>query len=85
MKILEVFNGNSKRIIDLKLKTKNDFEKGIHHFQEQKFSTALESFEKVIDLDPKDKAAILYIERCTYYLKNGVSIDWDGVENINLQ
>jgi adenylate cyclase len=83
--ILEILNGNSKRIIDLKLKTKIHFEKGIELYLDKKFSESLIQFDKVIQEDPKDKAALIYIDRCKFYLKNGVALDWDGIEKLDFK
>ncbi|MCB1156207.1 MAG: adenylate cyclase [Leptospiraceae bacterium] len=85
VKIYEVLNGNSNRIIELKLKTKNDFETGIENYQQKNFEIAVEYFQKVKRLDPKDKASELYLTRCEFYLKNGVSPDWDGVEKLDFK
>ncbi|MCB1178631.1 MAG: guanylate cyclase, partial [Leptospiraceae bacterium] len=85
VEIYEVLNGNSDRIINLKMKTKEDFEKGIRLYQEKDLKKALRLFKKVIKQDPKDNACELYINRCEFYLKNGVSPDWDGVEKLDFK
>lgn len=61
--VYEIFNGNSQRIIDLKLATRDDFEEGIRAKQEGNFDEAAMLFEKVLQRDPKDKASQLYLER----------------------
>jgi two-component system sensor histidine kinase ChiS len=81
--IIEVLNGNSERIIDLKLKTKELFEKGVIQFTEQKFEVAIETFTKVLEIDPLDRACKIHLERCHYYAKHGVPPDWEGVVALN--
>jgi adenylate cyclase len=81
--IIEVLNGNSERIIDLKLKTKELFEKGVIQFTEQNFEIAIETFTKVLEIDPLDRACKIHLERCHYYAKHGVPPDWEGVVALN--
>jgi len=85
VEIFEILNGNSDRIINLKLKTKQDFETGIQLYKKKDFANALKLFQKVNDVDSKDKACELYLHRCEFYLKNGASPDWDGVEKLDFK
>lgn len=85
VEIYEILNGNSERIINLKLKTREDFEKGIQYYQKKDFDNAFKFFQKVKEADSKDKACELYIHRCEFYLKNGISPDWDGVEKLDFK
>ncbi|MEM7184765.1 MAG: adenylate/guanylate cyclase domain-containing protein [Spirochaetota bacterium] len=78
--VVEILNGSSQRIIDLKLSTKEDFEKGVFHYNEAQFQEAMNYFQKVLQQDPKDKAAGIHLERSTFYHKHGVPPDWEGVE-----
>ena len=63
--VIEILNGNSKRIIDLKLETRPDFEKGIELYKDQKFYEAIGQFRQVLEKDPKDKAAENYLQRAS--------------------
>lgn len=83
--ILEILNGNSKRIIELKIKLKPLFEQGIEYYNKKDFDKAKENFYKVLKEDPKDKASELYIERCKFYMMNGVDHDWEGIEKLNFK
>lgn len=85
VQILEILNGNSKRIIDLKLKTKTLFEDGISLYFRRDFESAKKKFESVLKEDPKDKAAEIYFGRCSYYSKNGIDPDWDGAEKLDFK
>lgn len=76
--IYEILNGNSKRIIDLKLSTKKDFEEGINIYLEEKFEESCEIFKKILKIDPKDTAVSLYLERAKFYTVHGVPINWEG-------
>ncbi|MCB1179597.1 MAG: adenylate/guanylate cyclase domain-containing protein, partial [Leptospiraceae bacterium] len=85
VRIYEILNGNSKRIIELKLKTKPDFEKAIELYTKGKFKEALKIFKSILKTDSKDKAFLLYIDRCNFYSKNGVSPEWDGIEKLDFK
>ena len=85
VEILEILNGNSQRIIELKIKLRPIFEQGIEYYSKKKFDKALENFKKVLMEDPKDKASELYVDRCEFYIKNGVSHEWDGVEKLDFK
>jgi hypothetical protein len=63
--------------------TKELFEKGVVQFSEQKFEVAIETFTKVLEIDPLDRACKIHLERCHYYAKHGVPPDWEGVVALN--
>ncbi len=81
--VIEILNGNSQRIIDLKLSTKTDFEKGVELYLEQKFYESIGYFKKVLDKDPRDKATEIYMERARYFDQHGVSPEWEGIESLD--
>lgn len=78
--VVEILNGNSRRIIDLKLATKSFFEKGIELYLSCRWDEARSSFQRVLEKDPKDKAAEIYIERIEKYRKLEIPGEWTGVE-----
>lgn len=78
--IFELFSGDREEVIEMKIKTKSDFEKGIYLFQEEQFSSALSLFQNVIKINPYDKAAVIFLSRCEKMIKYGIPPDWDSVE-----
>jgi len=78
--VFEVFDGDSAEMIDLKLKTRTDFEKGLLHYHSEEFVEAQAFFKTVLDQNPEDKAASLYLKRAAYFIKYGAPVDWEGVE-----
>ena len=78
--VFEVLDGYPAKDIELKLKTQRDFEKGVFDYYGQKFAEALDHFKQTLDIDPGDRAAILYLKRTEHCLTYGIPIDWDGVE-----
>ncbi|MEM7179292.1 MAG: response regulator [Spirochaetota bacterium] len=80
--VVEILNGNSQRIIDLKLNTKEDFELGMELYHQRKFYDSKHYFQKVLSADPKDKAAEIILNRAIHYEKNGIPPDWEFAETL---
>lgn len=78
--VFEIFNGYPPDIVEMKLKTRTDFEMGLFHYLDQEFGDAISYFEQILAIDTGDKAAEFYLKRTKHYLENGVPTDWDGVE-----
>ena len=78
--VFEIFNGDPPQMIDLKLKTSTDFEKGLLYYHNQEFAAARSHFEQVLTQNPADKAAQLYQKRTSHFMEYGVPPDWEGVE-----
>lgn len=76
--IYEILNGNSERIIELKLSTKKQFEDGVNLYLEEKFDEASVIFKDILKKDPRDTAVSLYLERAKYYTMHGVPVNWEG-------
>ncbi len=62
--VFEVFDGDDLKIKEVKLATKSLFEKGLFLYYQQAFSEATKRFETVIRINPKDRVAQIYLERC---------------------
>ena len=52
---------------ELKLKTKIDFENGVKSLIHRRYEEAKENFEKVIQVDPKDSVASVYVEQISKF------------------
>jgi two-component system sensor histidine kinase ChiS len=78
--VFEIFDGDPPEIVDLKLETRTDFEKGLLYYHSQEFVKAQEHFGQVLKCNPDDKAAQLYMKRATYFQQYGVPLNWEGVE-----
>ena len=77
--IIEILNGNTDEYIDLKLKTKENFEFGQILFGAADFNNSIKFFKKVIEVDPSDTAADLYLNRSEYYKIHGAPPNWVGI------
>jgi two-component system sensor histidine kinase ChiS len=78
--VFEIFDGDPAEIVDLKLRTQTDFEKGLLHYHSREFIEARAHFEQVLIDNPNDKAAQLYLKRTIHFIEYGVPPDWEGVE-----
>jgi two-component system sensor histidine kinase ChiS len=76
----EVFDGDPPAVIELKEQTKDDFEQGLCLYYDRKFSEASVKFNQVLEKNPEDRAARIYLKRSANYMVNGVADDWTGVE-----
>ena len=80
--IYEVFDGDLEAAVALKLKTKPDFEEGLRLYQDRKFAEASVKFNRVVEHNPEDRAAQLYLQRAAHLMVQGVPPDWRGVEDL---
>ncbi|MGC8769856.1 MAG: adenylate/guanylate cyclase domain-containing protein [Brevinematia bacterium] len=80
--IFEVLDGCNEEEKNIKLKTKEDFFKAIELYYNKKLEESLKVFNKIIKINPEDKAISLYIKRCENYLKYGLPEGWEGVESL---
>lgn len=55
------------------------YKEGLECYRKRDFSTALNYFQKCLEIDPEDGPSKVYAERCKEYIKNPPSPDWDGV------
>jgi adenylate cyclase len=62
--VYEVFDGDVPELVELKLRTLNDFEAGCVHYHGKEFSAAHKAFEKVLNINQLDQAARVYVQRC---------------------
>ncbi len=77
--VYEVLDGEPEAVMNLKLETQAHFEKGMRRYQAKEFADAKHFFNEVLDVHPGDKAALLYMERVTRFLEEGVPEGWEGV------
>jgi DNA-binding response OmpR family regulator len=80
--VYEVFEGDPEGIAGFKEKTKPAFESGLQLYYGKKFSEASVHFNQVLETNPEDLAARIYLKRCANYMVNGVPPDWTGVETL---
>lgn len=55
------------------------FRNGMECYRKGAWDDAIAKFETVLQLNPKDKASEIYIERCQHLKENMKPEDWDGI------
>ena len=55
------------------------YTRGLHHYKQRDWATALDHMQQVYDLDPHNRTASMYMERARAYLKNPPPESWDGI------
>jgi adenylate cyclase len=80
--LYEVCDGDAEAIIELKLKTKADFEEGLKYYFSREFDQAVVCFKSVLKIHPNDKTAELYLRRSARFVVEGVPEAWEGVETM---
>jgi signal transduction histidine kinase/class 3 adenylate cyclase/CheY-like chemotaxis protein len=80
--VFEIYDGDPASSIELKLKTKTDFEEGLHCYFAKDFAQAVVRFKNVLTVNPNDKTAELYLRRSARFVVEGVAADWEGVETM---
>ena len=66
-------------VTEEKLKAVELFAEGRKFYKLMQFNEAVKCFKKALDICPDDGPSKVYLERCSYYVENPPSEDWDGV------
>lgn len=77
--LYEVLDAHDDGQRDLRTATLPRFTDGLAAFYDGDPAAALACFEEVLEDNPGDAAARLYVERCQRFLAEGVPAQWDGV------
>ena len=77
--IYEVLDGEIDLVRDLKWQTLPDFEQGLKHYRHQEFTAAQACFKRVLEVNPEDKTAGLYLERVHELIGVCLPQNWSGV------
>ena len=64
------------------MKNREDCERGIDLYHKRRFTEASVEFNRVLSINPKDKAARIYPERSARHMVHAPPEDWDGVETL---
>jgi two-component system sensor histidine kinase ChiS len=83
--IFEIMDGEPEIMRNLKLSTKEDYNKALQAYKKREFKSALKLLQSIEAVNPKDKAIKIYLDRCNHYLEKGVPEYWDGVESFDLK
>jgi adenylate cyclase len=67
--VYEVFNADPPDVIALKMQTLHSFEQGLIHYHRREFAEAQMCLKSVLQINPADKAAQVYMQRCEQILR----------------
>lgn len=81
-RIYECFNGNSEHEIQKKLTALPLFKQGMENYFNKSFSEASRKFFQVLEIDPEDRTAKIFLEKTGRHLDAGIPENWTGVEEM---
>ena len=81
----EVYEGDAPDIKQLKSQTQARFEVAVFLYYQKQFEEAHQIFEELLQINPQDKAAMLYVKRCQQYQQYGVPEGWEGVTDLDFK
>jgi len=83
--IFEIIDGEPEKIKNLKISTKEDYNRALQSYKKKEFKNAMKLLQAIEAVNPKDKAIKIYLDRCSLYIEKGVPEFWDGVESFDLK
>jgi hypothetical protein len=83
--IFEIMDGEPEKLKNLKLSTKEDYNKALQAYKKKEFKSALKLLQSIEAVNPMDKTIKIYLERCNHYIEKGVPEFWDGVESFDFK
>jgi two-component system sensor histidine kinase ChiS len=83
--IYEVYDEELELITEVKTKTRALFEQAVLDYSHQDFAKAQQMLQKILAMNPQDKAAMLYVKRCQQYQQYGVPEGWEGVTDLDFK
>jgi two-component system sensor histidine kinase ChiS len=75
--VWEFFDGDRPECMKHKSTTRTQFEQAVCAYHSQQFDEARAGFESVIEVNPNDTAAHLYIKRCQRHQRHGAIEEWE--------
>ena len=83
--IHECYDGDLPNIIQSKNKTLSQFDAALQNYHNKEFSNASKSLKAILDYNPTDKVASLYVDKITQFISEGINEEWSGVELMNIK
>ncbi|MEM6265229.1 MAG: two-component regulator propeller domain-containing protein [Bacteroidota bacterium] len=80
--IYEIIDGDPPEIIQAKIQSFGNYQEGVKAYFSRDFPEASKQFQKVLDINPRDKTAKHHLLNAMKYMVQGVSQRWDGIEDI---
>jgi len=81
VRIYELIVRRSQASAEQKVRV-DEFQAALAHYKDRQWPGALRAFQAILEKQPQDGAAKLYVERCKTLEKNPPPMDWSGVYNL---
>lgn len=78
--VFEIYESDPEFLKQLKTQTKSEFEQGVWLYFQEQFNAARKHFEHVLQVNERDLAARLYLERCDLSQQTGLHLKWEEVD-----
>lgn len=78
--VFEIYDSDPQFLKELKAQTKIDFEQGVWLYYQEKFKSAQQHFERVLQVNDCDLATRLYLERCELSQQTGLALKWEEID-----
>ena len=78
--LFEIYDAEPASLVEIKQQTSVDFELAFKLYCQQQFAQSQQLFQEFLQINPQDKAAMLYVKRCEHYQRYSVPEEWEGVE-----
>lgn len=80
--VFEIMNSDEPEILAKKLDTLQQFDAALASYYQQHFDEAKFIFEQILAVNPSDRVARIYLERCLYHREHSLPPDWAGVTSL---
>lgn len=78
--IYECLDGDQPPVRTNKLETLSMFEEGVEYYFSKDFAKAAKNFERILNVNPDDATAQLFLNKTLNFMTSGVPEGWTGVE-----
>lgn len=82
LNVIEIMDGDAPDLLSRKMETLTDFNEALGLYYQRDFDGARTLLTKVININPDDRAANIYLDRSAYFKEHGLPPDWEGVESL---
>ncbi len=79
VRVYELIGQDRSKVSNAQLLSLPEYEKGLAAYRAKRWDDAIAAFQRALAADVQDGPSKTYIQRCEFYKKNPVPLDWDGV------
>lgn len=83
--IFEIYDIYDTELLELRNKTENDFNEAIKAYYNREFTKSIQLFEKVLEINPKDKIAYFYTDKMEELARIGISENGTGLDKVDIE